>query len=67
MDHMCWTTGGQVRRVGLRAGRFVEVGLLRTWPRSNYDNIIGCFILFNLCDILYCRAHPFCLCLAMIV
>ncbi|QCD78747.1 hypothetical protein DEO72_LG1g2383 [Vigna unguiculata] len=26
MDHMCWTTGGQVRRVGLRAGRFVEAG-----------------------------------------
>ena len=24
VDHMCWTTGGQVRRVGLRAGRFVE-------------------------------------------
>ena len=21
---MCWTTGGQVRRAGLRAGRFVE-------------------------------------------
>jgi len=27
----------------------------------------GCFILFYLCDFLYCRAHPFCLCLAMIV
>ncbi|QCD83700.1 hypothetical protein DEO72_LG2g4047 [Vigna unguiculata] len=26
MDHMCWTTGGQVRRVGLRVGRFVEAG-----------------------------------------
>ena len=26
MDHMCWTMGGQVRRVGLRAGRFVETG-----------------------------------------
>jgi len=25
-DHMCWTTGGQVRRVGLRAERFVEAG-----------------------------------------
>jgi len=24
VDHMCWTTGGQVRRVGLRAGRFEE-------------------------------------------
>ncbi|QCE06260.1 hypothetical protein DEO72_LG9g1271 [Vigna unguiculata] len=24
VDHMCWTTGVQVRRVGLRAGRFVE-------------------------------------------
>jgi len=23
VDHMCWTTGGQVRRAGLRAGRFV--------------------------------------------
>ena len=26
MDHACWTMGGEVRRVGLRAGRFVEVG-----------------------------------------
>jgi len=26
VNHMCWTTGGQVRRVGLRAGRFVEAG-----------------------------------------
>jgi len=26
VDHVCWTTGGQVRRVGLRAGRFVEAG-----------------------------------------
>ncbi|QCD89647.1 hypothetical protein DEO72_LG4g593 [Vigna unguiculata] len=26
VDHVCWTTGGQVYRVGLRAGRFVEVG-----------------------------------------
>ena len=25
VDHMCWTTSGDVRRVGLRAGRFVEV------------------------------------------
>jgi len=24
VDHMCWTTGGQVRRAGLRAGRSVE-------------------------------------------
>ncbi|QCD94168.1 hypothetical protein DEO72_LG5g2248 [Vigna unguiculata] len=24
MDHMCWTTGGQVRRLGLRARRFIE-------------------------------------------
>jgi len=23
VDHMCWTTGGQVRRAGLRVGRFV--------------------------------------------
>jgi len=28
--------------------------------------MIGCFILFYLCDFLYCRAHPFCLCLTMI-
>ena len=26
VDHMCWTTGGQVRRAGLQAGRFVEAG-----------------------------------------
>ena len=26
VDHMCWTTDGQVRRAGLRAGRFVEAG-----------------------------------------
>jgi len=26
VDHMCWTTGSQVRRAGLRAGRFVEAG-----------------------------------------
>jgi len=24
VDHMGWTTGGQVRRAGLRAWRFVE-------------------------------------------
>jgi len=23
---MCWTTGGEVRIVGLRAGRFVDAG-----------------------------------------
>jgi len=28
LDHVCWTTGGEVRRVGLRAGRFVEARLL---------------------------------------
>jgi len=27
MDHVCWTTGGEVHRVGLRAGRFIEAGL----------------------------------------
>jgi len=26
VGHMCWTTGEQVRRAGLRAGRFVEAG-----------------------------------------
>ncbi|QCD87844.1 hypothetical protein DEO72_LG3g2384 [Vigna unguiculata] len=26
VDHMCWTTGGQVRRAGLQGGRFVEAG-----------------------------------------
>jgi len=25
MDHACWTTGGEVRRIGLRVGRYVEV------------------------------------------
>jgi len=25
MDHAYWTTGGEVRRVGLRVGRFVEL------------------------------------------
>ena len=24
MDYVCWTRGGEVCRVGLRAGRFVE-------------------------------------------
>jgi len=24
VDHVCWTMGGEVRRVGLRAGRFVD-------------------------------------------
>jgi len=24
VDHVCWTIGGQVRRVELRAGKFVE-------------------------------------------
>jgi len=24
VDHVCWTTDEQVRRVGLRVGRFVE-------------------------------------------
>jgi len=37
--HVCWTTGGEVRRVGLQAGRFVEVGLravrfVETGPRA---------------------------------
>ena len=27
MDHVCWTMGGEIRRVRLRAGRFVEAGL----------------------------------------
>jgi len=27
VDHVCWTMSGEVRRVGLRVGRFVEVGL----------------------------------------
>jgi len=27
MDHVCWTTGREVHRVGLRAGKFVEAGL----------------------------------------
>ncbi|QCE06799.1 hypothetical protein DEO72_LG9g1813 [Vigna unguiculata] len=26
VDHICWTTGGQIRRVGLRVGRFIEAG-----------------------------------------
>jgi len=26
VDHMCWTIGREVRRVGLRAGRFIEAG-----------------------------------------
>jgi len=26
VDHVCWTMSGEVRRVGLRAGRFIEVG-----------------------------------------
>ena len=26
LDHVSWTTGREVRRVGLRAGRFVEAG-----------------------------------------
>ena len=26
MDHVCWTTGGEVCRIGLREGRFVEAG-----------------------------------------
>jgi len=26
VDHVSWTTEGQVRRAGLRAGRFVEAG-----------------------------------------
>jgi len=25
MDHACWTTDGEVRRVGPRAGRFIEL------------------------------------------
>jgi len=25
MDHVCWTTSGEVRRVGLLVGRFVEL------------------------------------------
>jgi len=27
VDHACWTTGGEVHRVGLQAGRFVEARL----------------------------------------
>jgi len=39
LDHVCWTTGGEVRRVGLRAGRFVEVG-----PRASRF-VEACYIL----------------------
>jgi len=27
VDHVCWTTDGEVRKVGLLAGRFVEARL----------------------------------------
>jgi len=39
MDHMCWTTGGEVCRVRIRARRFVEVG-----PRA-YKFVEACYIL----------------------
>ena len=35
--HACWTTSGQVRRVGLRAGRSVELDHERvgSWEHDN--------------------------------
>ena len=37
MDHVCWTTGEEVHRVALRAGRFVELDHERTgsWKHWN--------------------------------
>jgi len=39
VDHVCWTTGEEVRRVGPGARRFVEAGLragrfVETGPRA---------------------------------
>jgi len=39
LDHMCWTTTREVRRVGLRAERFVEAG-----PRAGRF-VEACYIL----------------------
>jgi len=39
VDYVCWTTDGEVRRVGLRVGRFVEARVragrfVETGPRA---------------------------------
>ena len=39
IDHVFWTTGGEVRRIGLRARRFVEAR-----PRAGRF-VEGCYIL----------------------
>jgi len=98
--HACWTTSGQVRRVGLRAGRFVELDYERvgSWEHDNpwrprlrrdlshigYEIRVWCYkevnklklakiktgwglILNILLLVLFFSAHPFCLCLAMIM
>jgi len=45
MDQMCWTTGGEVRRVGLQARRFVEAWyILGPWPSNCMGKWISSFI-----------------------
>ena len=44
---MCWTTGGEVRGVGLRAGRFVEV-------RSRTDRFVEACISWVHSQVIAC-------------
>jgi len=40
VDHVCWTTDGEVRRVGLRAGKFIELDHERasSWKHWNHQD-----------------------------
>ncbi|QCD87414.1 hypothetical protein DEO72_LG3g1950 [Vigna unguiculata] len=53
VDHVCWTMGSEVRRVGLRAGRFVEAT-----PRA--DMFVGAsYIMGPWSKYLQTRRPPF--------
>jgi len=47
MDHECWTTGREVRKVGLRAGRFVELDHERigSWKQWNPLSQVKCVLI----------------------
>ena len=40
--HVCWTTSGEVRRVGLRVGRFVELDHERPSSLKHMESIRPC-------------------------
>ncbi|QCE01165.1 hypothetical protein DEO72_LG7g2458 [Vigna unguiculata] len=51
MDHMCWTTSGQVRRAELRAGRFVEQNYEREDLGQELTRMNQIGVLLLLCEL----------------